>query len=360
MKKIISLVLCLCMGMGLMAGCAADEETTYATVPSSAQPTTAAEAPSEKSTENEKPVKITLSEVAHSVFYAPQYVALELGFFEEEGLEVELINGNGADKVMTSVISGEAQIGLAGPEACIYLYNQGKENHGVIFGQLTKRDGSFLVGREKEENFTWENLRSKEVIGGRKGGVPEMTLEYVLSQNGVKPHEDVTIDTSVQFALMAGAFTGGQGDYVALFEPTASMVEQEGKGYVLTSIGKDSGEIPYTAYFCSKEYMAENPDVIQKFTNAVYKGQKWVMEHTPEEVAEYMQPYFTDSSLEILTKVAQRYKDIDAWCTDPVMTEESLERLQVVMENAGELEKRADYNAIVNNEFANISIDNIK
>ena len=360
MKKIISLVLCLCMGMGLMAGCAADEETTYATVPSSAQPTTAAEAPTEKSTENEKPVKITLSEVAHSVFYAPQYVALELGFFEEEGLEVELINGNGADKVMTSVISGEAQIGLAGPEACIYLYNQGKENHGVIFGQLTKRDGSFLVGREKEENFTWENLRGKEVIGGRKGGVPEMTLEYVLSQNGVKPHEDVTIDTSVQFALMAGAFTGGQGDYVALFEPTASMVEQEGKGYVLTSIGKDSGEIPYTAYFCSKEYMAENPDVIQKFTNAVYKGQKWVMEHTPEEVAEYMQPYFTDSSLEILTKVAQRYKDIDAWCTDPVMTEESLERLQIVMENAGELEKRADYNAIVNNEFAKISIDNIK
>ena len=360
MKKIISLVLCLCIGMGLMTGCAADEETTYATVPSSAQPTTAAEAPTEKSTENEKPVKITLSEVAHSVFYAPQYVALELGFFEEEGLEVELINGNGADKVMTSVISGEAQIGLAGPEACIYLYNQGKENHGVIFGQLTKRDGSFLVGREKEENFTWENLRGKEVIGGRKGGVPEMTLEYVLSQNGVKPHEDVTIDTSVQFALMAGAFTGGQGDYVALFEPTASMVEQEGKGYVLTSIGKDSGEIPYTAYFCSKEYMAENPDVIQKFTNAVYKGQKWVMEHTPEEVAEYMQPYFTDSSLESLTKVAQRYKDIDAWCTDPVMTEESLERLQVVMENAGELEKRADYKAIVNNEFANISIDNIK
>ena len=360
MKKIISLALCLCIGMGLMTGCAADEETTYATVPSSAQPTTAAEAPTEKSTENEKPVKITLSEVAHSVFYAPQYVALELGFFEEEGLEVDLINGNGADKVMTSVISGEAQIGLAGPEACIYLYNQGKENHGVIFGQLTKRDGSFLVGREKEENFTWENLRGKEVIGGRKGGVPEMTLEYVLSQNGVKPHEDVTIDTSVQFALMAGAFTGGQGDYVALFEPTASMVEQEGKGYVLTSIGKDSGEIPYTAYFCSKEYMAENPDVIQKFTNAVYKGQKWVMEHTPEEVAEYMQPYFTDSSLEILTKVAQRYKDIDAWCTDPVMTEESLERLQVVMENAGELEKRADYNAIVNNEFANTSIDNIK
>jgi len=357
MKKFISLALCLCMGMGLFAASAQKGEPTCETGTTT---TAAAEKPTETPTEAQKPVKITLSEVAHSVFYAPQYVALELGFFEEEGLEVDLINGNGADKVMTSVISGEAQIGLAGPEACIYLYNQGKENHGVIFGQLTKRDGSFLVGREKEENFKWENLRGKEVIGGRKGGVPEMTLEYVLAQNGVKPHEDVMIDTSVQFALMAGAFTGGQGDYVALFEPTASMVEQEGKGYVLTSIGEDSGEIPYTAYFCSKEYMAENPEVIQKFTNAVYKGQKWVMEHTPEEVAEYMQPYFTDSSLEILTKVAQRYKDIDAWCKDPVMTEEALERLQVVMENAGELEKRADYNAIVNNDFAKTSMNNIK
>ena len=187
-----------------------------------------------------------------------------------------------------------------------------------------------------------------------------MTLEYVLTKNGVKPHQDVTIDTSVQFALMAGAFTGGQGDYVALFEPTASMVEAEGKGYILTSIGKDSGEIPYTAYFCSKEYMAENPEIVQKFTNAVYKGQKWVNEHSPEEVAKYMQPYFADTSLEILTKVAKRYKEIDAWCTNPAMSEASLERLHTVMENAGELEKRADFEAIVNNDFANKSIDKIK
>ena len=336
MKRIIPLVLALAMGLMTLAGCAAEQTVTT------------------------EMTKITLSEVAHSVFYAPQYVALELGYFEEEGLDIELINGNGADKVMTSVISGEAQIGLAGPEACIYLYNQGKENHGVVFAQLTKRDGAFLVGRENEENFSWTDLNGKEVIGGRKGGVPEMTLEYVLTKNGVKPHQDVTIDTSVQFALMAGAFTGGQGDYVALFEPTASMVEAEGKGYILTSIGKDSGEIPYTAYFCSKEYMAENPEIVQKFTNAVYKGQKWVNEHSPEEVAKYMQPYFADTSLEILTKVAKRYKEIDAWCTNPVMSEASLERLHTVMENAGELEKRADFEAIVNNNFANRSIDKIK
>ena len=336
MKRIIPLVLAFAMGLMALSGCTAQETATT------------------------ELTKITLSEVAHSVFYAPQYVALELGYFEDEGLDVELINGNGADKVMTSVISGEAQIGLAGPEACIYLYNQGKENHGVVFAQLTKRDGAFLVGRENEENFSWSNLRGKEVIGGRKGGVPEMTLEYVLTKNGVKPHQDVIIDTSVQFALMAGAFTGGQGDYVALFEPTASMVEAEGKGYILTSIGKDSGEIPYTAYFCSKEYMAENPEIVQKFTNAVYKGQKWVNEHSPEEVAKYMQPYFADTSIEILTKVAKRYKEIDAWCTNPVMTEASLERLHTVMENAGELEKRADYEAIVNNDFANRSIEKIK
>lgn len=357
MKKTLSLVLGISMLLAMLTGCASAEKiVTESTV----KPTQATESTQTTAEEKEELVKITLSEVAHSVFYAPQYVALELGFFEEEGLEVDIINGQGADKVMTSVISEEAQIGLAGPEACIYLYNQNRENHGVVFAQLTKRDGSFLVGRQPEENFKWENLKGKDIIGGRKGGVPEMTLEYVLTQNGLKPQEDVTVDTSIQFALMAGAFTGGQGDYVALFEPTASMVEAEGKGYVLTSIGKDSGEIPYTAYFCSKEYMEKNPDIVQKFTNAVYRGQQWIQNSTPEEIAKYMQPYFADTSLEILTKVAERYKEIDAWSLDPVMTEESFDRLQTVMENAKELEKRADYGNVVNNSFAKEAIENIK
>ena len=211
---------------------------------------------------------VRLNEVTHSVFYAPQYVAMSLGFFADEGLDVELTNGGGADKVMTAVVSGSADIGLAGPESCIYIYNQGKDDHPVIFAQLTKRDGSFLVGRTGG-SFSWEDLRGATVIGGRKGGVPEMTLEYVMKQNGVVPQVDAVVDTSVQFNMMAGAFTGGQGDYVTLFEPTATEVEQAGHGYVLCSIGEASGEIPYTAYFASQSYMAAHPDVVQGFTNAL-------------------------------------------------------------------------------------------
>ena len=354
MKRIISLALCLALGFSLMAGCAVTEKEET-TAPSEAETTTTAPTNEEKEL-----TKLTLSEVTRSVFYAPQYVALELGFFEEEGLEIKLISGQGADKVMTSVVAEEAEIGLAGPEACIYLYNQGKENYAKVFAQLTKRDGSFLVGREDIEDFEWSDVIGSDIIGGRKGGVPEMTLEYVLSQNGVDPKEDVAIDTSVQFALMAGAFTAGQGDYVALFEPTASIVEQEGKGYILTSIGEDSGEIPYTAYFCSKEYMEKNPEIIQSFTNAVYKGQKWIAENDPAEIAKYMEPYFPDTDIAILEKVAERYKEIDAWNTTPVMKQEAFDRLQTVMENAGELSERADFENLVDNSFAQKAVDSIK
>ncbi len=296
--------------------------------------------------------KIRLNEVTHSVFYAPQYVALNLGFFEEEGLEIELTTGQGADKVMTAVLSDQADIGFAGPEAAIYVYNEGKEDYGVVFAQLTKRDGSFLVGRKPEENFKWENLKGSVLIGGRKGGVPYMTLEYVLKKKGLNPKEDIVVDTSIQYALMAGAFTGGQGDYVTLFEPVASMLEKEGRGYVLASIGKESGEIPYTAYFAKKSYIEENKDIIQKFTNAIYKGQKWVEQHTPEEIAEVIKPSFPDADEDILIKVAQRYKENDAWCSDPVMKKEAFELLQEVMKEAGELTKEVPYENIVNTEFA--------
>ena len=301
--------------------------------------------------------KIRLNEVTHSVFYAPQYVALNLGFFEEEGLEIELTTGQGADKVMTSVLSGQADIGFAGPEAAIYVYNEGKKDYGVVFAQLTKRDGSFLVGRKAKENFKWENLKGSVLIGGRKGGVPYMTLEYVLKKNGLNPKEDLVVDTSVQFALMAGAFTGGQGDYVTLFEPTASMLEKEGRGYVLASIGKESGEIPYTAYFAKKSYIEENEDIIQKFTNAIYKGQKWVEQHTPEEFAEVIKPSFPDADVDILIKVAQRYKENDAWCSDPIMKKEAFELLQEVMKEAGELTKEVPYESIVNTEFAKKAVE---
>ena len=296
---------------------------------------------------------VRVNEVTHSVFYAPQYVAMSLGFFEEEGLLVELTNGGGADKVMTAVVSGQSDIGLAGPESCIYVYNQGKEDYPVIFAQLTKRDGSFLVGRA-DEDFSWENLRGKTIIGGRKGGVPEMTLEYVMAQNGVTPHVDAVVDTSVQFNMMAGAFTGGQGDYVALFEPTATEVVEAGKGYILCSIGEESGEIPYTAYFANQSYMAENPAVVQGFTNAIARAQRWIAEHSDREVAEAMAAQFPDTSVELLEKVTARHRAIDAWNSTPVMEQSALERLETVMEHAGELtrEQWVDFDALVDNSFA--------
>ena len=304
-------------------------------------------------TATQETVTVRLSEVTHSVFYAPQYAALKLGFFKDEGLDVELTNGGGADKVMTAVLAGQSDVGLAGPEACVYVYKQGKTDYPRVFAQLTKRDGSFLVGRE-DVSFQWSDLAGKTIIGGRAGGVPEMTLEYVMRQNGVVPHVDAVVDTSVQFNLMAGAFTGGTGDYVTLFEPTATEVEQAGKGYVLTSIGQESGEIPYTAYFASQSYMSDHPDVVQRFTNAIAKGQAWVQEHSAAEIAEAISDQFPDTSVDVLTKVAQRYKDIDAWNATPVMEQSALERLETVMETAGELahEDWVDFDKLVDNSFA--------
>lgn len=296
---------------------------------------------------------VRLNEVTHSVFYAPMYLAIEKGFFAEEGIEIELTNGGGADKVMTAVLSGQSDVGLAGPEACIYVYNQQKDNYPVVFGQLTKRDGSFLVGRT-DDDFSWSDLKGKTIIGGRAGGVPEMTLEYVMRLNGVTPGADATVDTTVQFNMMAGAFTGGSGDYVTLFEPTATEVANAGKGYILTTVGQESGEIPYTAFFASQSYISENAVTVQGFANAVAKGQKWVQEHSAAETAQAIAPQFPDTKTDTLTDVVQRYKDIDAWNLTPVMKEASLERLETVMETAGVLERSqwVDFSKLVDNSFA--------
>lgn len=305
------------------------------------------------SQESKDLVTVRLNEVTHSVFYAPQYVAMELGFFEEEGLAIELTNGGGADKVMTAVVSGQSDIGLAGPEACIYIYNQGKDDYPRIFAQLTKRDGSFLIGRT-DEDFSWENLRGKTIIGGRKGGIPEMTLEYVMKENGVVPHVDAVVDTSVQFNMMAGAFTGGQGDYVTLFEPAATEVVNAGQGYLLCSIGEECGEIPYTAYFASQTYLQENGDIIAGFCRALHKAMTWIETHSDEEVAQVMLPQFPDTDLAVLTAVTARHREIDAWNTVLTMEQSSLERLEAVMTEAGELsaEEWVDFEALVDNIWA--------
>lgn len=295
---------------------------------------------------------VRLCEVTHSIFYAPQYAAMELGYFAEEGIEIELSNGGGADKVMSAVLSDSMDIGLAGPEACIYVYNEGKEDYPQVFAQLTKRDGSMLVGRTEQPDFTWQSLKGSHILPGRKGGVPYMAFEYALKENGLDPAADLLLDTSVQFDNMTGAFLGGTADYVTVFEPAASSLQAEGKGYIVAAVGDAVGDLPYTAYFAKSSYMEENAELIQGFTNAVAKGEAWVKTHSAEEVAKLVAPHFADTDLELLTSAVENYQKVGAYCETPVMSKESFDRLQTVMESAGELSQRAAFDAVVNNTFA--------
>ena len=300
---------------------------------------------------------INVSEVTRSVFYAPQYVAINNGFFEKNGIKIELTTSAGADAVMTSVLANQVEIGFAGPEASIYVYNEGKEDYCQVFAQMTKKDGSLLVSKNPNDNFKWTDVKGTTIIPGRKGGVPFMTLEYVLKQNGINPETDVVLDDSIKFDLMAGAFTAGDAEYVTLFEPTASLTELEGKGYVVASVGEAAGEIPYTAYFAKKSYIEENRNIIQGFTNAIYEGEQWVKNHSSREIAEAIQSFFPDTDIELLERAIQSYKDIDAWNETPVLKQESFDKLQEVMTSAGELTDKAPYEKIVNNEFAeNVSM----
>lgn len=306
--------------------------------------------------------KITIAEVTHSIFYAPQYVAIELGYFKDEGLEVDVVLTSGADKTMAALLSKDAQIGLMGPEASIFVYNGGQKNYAVNFAQLTQCDGSFLLSREYIPNWNWDMLKGKEILGGRKGGMPVMTLEYVLKSKGLNYGQDdktkeVNVRTDVDFAALAGAFTGGQGDYVTLFEPLAYQIEKQGKGYVVASVGKESPGVPFTAYSATIEYMEKNKDIIQKFTNAIYRAQVWVKEHSAKEIAEVIKPQFPEISLEDLTVLMQRYSDINAWKDNPVFPESNFNKTMEIMELAKELDKRAPYNKLVNNSFAKAAIE---
>ena len=294
---------------------------------------------------------LQVSEVTRSVFYAPQYVAISKGFFEKYGINIELTTGQGADAVMTSVLSNQCDIGFAGPEASIYVYNEGKEDYTEVFAQLTQRDGSFLISREPTDNFSWQDLKGKTVIPGRKGGVPYMTLEYVLRKNGINPETDLILDDSIKFDLMASAFTSGEADFVTLFEPTASNVEDIGKGYIVASVGAESGEIPYTAYFTKKSYIENNEELIQNFTNAIYKGQQYVQTHTSKEIAELIKGFFPDTEVDMLANAVESYRKIDAWNTTPYMEEKDFKLLQDIIHDAGELEKYAPYSKVVNNFY---------
>ncbi len=296
--------------------------------------------------------KIKLAEVARSVFYAPQYVAINKGYFEEEGLEIELINANGADKVTAALLSGDVQIGLQGPEPTIYLYKNNKTNYLINFAQLTRTDGSFIFGRKPIENFTLNDLKGKSILGGRKGGVPEMTLEYVLKEAGLDVGQDddtkdVNVRTDVAFAALAGSFLDGEGDFVSLFEPTATNLVKENKAYLLAATADYAGEIAYTAYSTSISYFNKNKDVLEKFTRALYKGQQFVQNSTDVEIAKEIQPFFMDVDLDTLTTVVNRYRSINGWCTNPIFSSVGFDRLQEIIIEAGELDSKVSFNDLV-------------
>ncbi|MDO4295146.1 MAG: ABC transporter substrate-binding protein [bacterium] len=295
---------------------------------------------------------VVLNEVAHSIFYAPQYVALEQGYFEEEGLNLTLVTGFGADKTMSALVSGEADIGFMGSEASIYTYQNGAEDYAVNFAQLTQRAGNFLVAREPDDDFRWEKLIGKKVLGGRAGGMPEMVFEYILHANGIEPKTDVTIDQSIDFGLTAAAFTSSDADYTVEFEPHATALEQEGSGYVVASLGVDSGYVPYTAYAAKKSYLEEHPDTIQRFTNAIQKGLLYVNTHTAEEIARVIAPQFAETDIKTISTIVERYQAQDTWKEDSIFTEDSFLLLQNILEEAGELEGRVPYEELVTTMFS--------
>lgn len=323
-RKILCVVLSLVLTMGCLTGCGEKKDLT----------------------------KIRLNEVAHSIFYAPQYVAIEKGYFQEEGIDLELVNGLGADNVMTAVVSGEADVGFMGSESSVYVYQEGAKDYIVNFAQLTQRAGNFLVGKEADDDFQWSDLKGKTVLGGRDGGMPEMVFEYILKKNGIDPKEDLDIVKNIDFGLTAQAYASGQGDYTVEFEPYAASLEKEKKGTVIASLGEASGKVPYTAYSVRKSYLKEHQKELKAFTKALQRGMDFVQSHSPEEIAEVIAPQFPETEKDALVAVVTRYHQQDTWKEDMVFEQESFELLQDILLDAGVITERAPYEDLVDTTLA--------
>ena len=330
-KKLISLFLTALCTVSLLTGCGESPKK---------------DAPSAKST------PVTLNEVAHSIFYAPLYVAIEEGYFAQEGIDLTLVTGFGADKTMTALLTGEADIGFMGSESTIYTYIGGSSDYAVNFAQLTQRAGNFLVAREPIDNFEWSMLSGKDVLGGRAGGMPEMVFEYILKKNNIDPAADLNIDQSIDFGSTAAAFSGGQGDFTVEFEPHATALEAKGDGYVVASLGEDSGYVPYTAFSAKKSYIEANPEIIQSFTNALQKGMDYVRNHSAAEIAAVIAPQFEGTEPDTITTIVERYAAQETWKADLIFEESSFVLLQNILEEAGELEKRVPYEDLVDTTYA--------
>lgn len=355
MKKLTAMLLTGILGTGVfLTGCAGEKEEAAAQAESAEK---SENGESGKNTKKdgqvrEELVQVNLNEVAHSIFYAPQYVAIEEGYFVEEGMKLNLVTGFGADKVMAAVLSQDADIGFMGSEASIYAYQQGANDRVVNFAQLTQRAGNFVVAREEMPDFQWTDLKGKDILGGRQSGMPEMVFEYILKENGMDPETDMNIDRSIDFGATAAAFSGGQGAFSIEFEPSATALEQEGAGHVVASCGVESGYVPYTAYSAKESFIAKNPDIIQGFTNALQKGMDYVNTHTPEEIAEIIRPQFQESDVETITAIVKRYQEQDTWKENLIFEQESFELLEDILESAGQLEERVPYEKLVVREFA--------
>ena len=337
-RRIFCLTLCLVLTAGLLAGCGSHKNTS-----------------SDSSSGNT--VKVTMNEVAHSIFYAPMYVAIEEGYFEEEGIDLTLVTGFGADKTMTAVLTGEADIGFMGSESTIYTYAGGTTDYVINFAQLTQRAGNFLVSREPIDDFDWDMLKGKDVLGGRAGGMPEMVFEYILKKNNIDPQTDLSIDQSIDFGSTAAAFSGGQGDFTVEFEPHATSLEAKGDGYVVASLGEDSGYVPYTAFSAKKSFIEAHPDVIQSFTNALQKGMDYVNSHTPEDIAKVIAPQFEETPVETITAIVTRYYEQDTWKENLIFEEDAFTLLQNILEEAGELPARVSYEDLVTTDFAKEAVN---
>ena len=329
-KKIICLLLCLLLFSFAAIGCGKKAA----------------------SADTDTMVNVTLNEVAHSIFYAPLYVAIEEGYFAEEGINLTLVTGFGADKTMTAVLTDEADIGFMGSESTIYTYAGGSKDYVVNFAQLTQRAGNFLVSREPIENFDWEMLKGTEVLGGRAGGMPQMVFEYILKKNNIDPKADLSIDQSIDFGSTAAAFSGGQGEFTVEFEPHATSLEEKGDGYVVASLGEDSGYVPYTAFSAKKSFIEGNPEVIQSFTNALQKGMDYVNSHSSSEIADVIAPQFAETPKETITTIVTRYHDQNTWKENLVFEEDAFMLLQNILEEAGELSERVPYEDLVTTSFA--------
>lgn len=340
-KRLLTLFLTTFMVVLMLSACTSGQEKE-----------TVGKIDADSDSEKKELTAVTLNEVAHSIFYAPMYVAIEEGYFEEEGIKLDLVCGFGADKVMTAVLSGEADIGFMGSESSIYTYNEGANDYVVNFAQLTQRAGNFLVARKAISDFSWEDLKGSTVLGGRKGGMPEMVFEYILKENGIDPAADLKINQNIDFGSTAAAFSEGQGDFTVEFEPGATTLEEEEKGYVVASLGEDSGYVPYTAYSAKQSFIDSNPDTIQGFVNALQKGMDYVQNHTPEEIAKVIEPQFPETDLSTITTIVTRYYEQDTWKGDLIFEKDSFELLQDILESAGELDQRAPYDELVITEFA--------